>query len=250
MKLLTSIIDIDSIHVKESSFSLEDNHAQIEALANTIIDLGGLVNVPVVEEISLDEYELISGNLEYYAYLRAIQINSSLPDRLAVFISNKKNKKAISKQLEILETIENTQRNITVSAVPKNSELDLQIKNLESSVKHNNQAILTEIEKTKIELLTKIENSLPKPIPPLDAFNQILEPEIAVQIQRKLEFLGSTKAKKVVLRLQEISKRKNHKPFESFAEIVDVLREKQKNGSLRALISEGKMMAVIDRWNS
>ncbi len=249
MKLLTSIIDIDSIHVKESSFSLEDNHTQIEALANTIIDLGGLVNVPIVEEISLDEYELISGHLEYYAYLRAIQINSSLPDRLAVFISNKKNKKAISKQLEILETIENTQQDITVSAVPKNSELDLQIKNLESSVKHNNQAILTEIKKTKIELLTKIENSLPKPIPPLDAFNRILEPEIAVLVQRKLEFLGASKANKVVSQLQEISKGKNHKPFESFAEITGILREKQKNRIVR-LISEEKMIAFIDRWNS
>lgn len=251
MQLLTSIIDIDSIQVKDSLFDPERNVTKIEALANTIIDLGGLVNIPVVQQINLEDYELISGHLEYYAYLKAVQINSKLPDRLTVFISNKKNKAAISKQLEILETIENTQKDVptSVSTVTNSSEVDLQIKNLQSSIKHNSEVFQNEIEKLKTEFLSELENKLPKPIPPLEAFNRILEPEIALQLQRKLEFMGSSKAKKIVSGLQEVSKSENHKPFENFTEIVGLLKEKQKNNRTVRLISEEKMLALIDRWN-
>lgn len=249
MQLLTSIIDIDSIQVKDSLFDPERNVTKIEALANTIIDLGGLVNIPVVQQINLEDYELISGHLEYYAYLKAVQINSKLPDRLTVFISNKKNKAAISKQLEILETIENTQKGTPAPTVANSSEVDLQIKNLQSSIKHNSEVFQNEIEKLKTEFLSELENKLPKPIPPLEAFNRILEPEIALQLQRKLEFMGSSKAKKIVSGLQEVSKSENHKPFENFTEIVGLLKEKQKNNRTVRLISEEKMLALIDRWN-
>lgn len=248
MQLLTSIIDIDSIQVKDSLFDPEHNATKIEALANTIIDLGGLVNIPVVQQINLEDYELISGHLEYYAYVKAIQINSKLPDRLTVFISNKKNQTAINKQLEILQTIENTQKDISVPAVGNSSELDLKVKNIESSIKHNDEVFHSELEKLKIEILREIDNKLPKPIPPLDAFNRITEPEVAFEVQRKLEFLGAKKAQKVVSRLQEFSNQENHKPYKSFSEVVNVLKEKQKNRTVR-LISEEKMLALIDRWN-
>ena len=210
MQLFPSIIDIDSIQVKDSLFAHEHNATKIEALANTIIDLGGLVNIPVVQQINLEDYELISGHLEYYAYLKAIQLNSKLPDRLTVFISNKKNEAAINKQLEILETIENTQKDTSVTAVANSSEIDLQIKNLQSSINHNNEVLSAKMEELKTELFAEFENKLPKPIPILDAFNRILEPEISLKVKRKLQFMGPTKANKIVSEVEKISKRENH----------------------------------------
>jgi hypothetical protein len=90
MPLLTSIVDLVSIKVKKTDFSPDQKAAQIEALANTIIDLSGSVSVPVVKQISVNEYELISGYLAYYAYLKACEIDPNLPDRMEVFISDKK----------------------------------------------------------------------------------------------------------------------------------------------------------------
>lgn len=248
MELLTSIIDIDTIQAKSSPFDPAQKATQIEALANTIIDLGGLVNVPVVQQIGVDEYELISGFLEYYAYLKAHELNPRLPDRITVFVSNTKNQAAIRQQLEILQVIEAPQQNLSQFTTSNKSEIDLQIKNLESSINNINQNLSTSIEKLKGELLTEFEAKLPQPIPPLDAFNRILEPEIALRLQRKLEFLGASKAKKIVAQLQEVSKRKNHKPFQSFTEISEVLREQQKNRAIK-LISENNMLKLIDRWN-
>lgn len=249
MELLTSIIDIDSIQVKSSPFDPAQKATQIEALANTIIDLGGLVNVPVVQQIGVDEYELISGYLEYYAYVKAYELNPRLPDRITVFVSNTKNQAAIRQQLEILQVIEAPQQNLPQSTNSNKSEIDLQIKNLESSINNINQNFSASIEQLKGELLAEFEARLPQPIPPLDAFNRILEPEIALRLQRKLEFLGASKAKKIVAQLQEISKRKNHKPFQSFTEISEVLREQQKNRAVK-LISENNILKLIDRWNN
>jgi hypothetical protein len=249
MELLTSIVDIDSIQVKKTPFEPAQKATQIEALANTIIALGGLVNVPVVQQINVDNYELISGYLEYYAYHKARQINPRVPDRITVFVSNKKNQEAIRQQLEILQVIEDTQQNASQFTTPKQSEIDLQIKNLESFINNNNKLVFTVIEQQKAELLAAFEARLPQAIPLMDAFNRILEPEIAYKVQRKLElFLNTSKAKKVVAQLQEVSKSKNHQPFQTFSEILDILREQQKGRSVR-LISEGKMIQIIDRWN-
>lgn len=249
MALLTSIVDIDSIQVKYAPFSPAQRATQIEALANTITNLGGLISVPVVQQISIDDYELISGYLEYYAYRKARELNPLLPDRITVFVSNTKNQEAIRQQLEIFQVIENTNQNSSQSMILKQAETDLQIKNLESSIINGNKNFSTALEQMKAELLAAIETRLPQPISPLDAFNRILEPEIALQVQRKLEFLGASKAKKAVTQLQEVSKSKNHQSFQSFAEVLSVLRVQQKGRAIRQ-ISEKSMLAIIDRWNN
>ncbi len=245
MEILTSIIDIESIKVNNSLFTPTQKATQIEALANTIIELGGLINIPVVKQISIDDYELVSGYLEYYAYLKACEINRRLPARLTVFISNSKNQAAITKQLNILAAIENSKQNLDENKNSTDTEIDLKLNNLESSIRNSNKAIFDALEKQKIELLSVIETKIPQLIPPIDSFNRILEPEIAFHVQRKLELiLGKSKGKKFVELLLEVNKRETYKPFQAFSEILDVL--KSSNG--KRLISEVKMLDLIDRW--
>jgi hypothetical protein len=245
MKILTSIIDLESIKVNNSSFSITEKATQIEALANTIIELGGLINIPVVKQINIDDYELISGYLEYYAYVKACEINSNLPDRITVFISNSQNQTAINKQLDILATIDNSNQHLDENKNLINTEINLKLKNLESSINNSNKNISDALEKQKLELLSVIDAKIPQPVPPIDSFNRILEPEIAFQVQRKLELiLGKAKGKKFVTFLQEASKRKDYKPFQTFSEVIDVL--KSSNG--KRLISEVTMLNIIDKW--
>jgi histidyl-tRNA synthetase len=129
------------------------------------------------------------------------------------------------------------------------TETDLKLRNLESLVGNNHRAIINAISHLKAELIEEISAQLPKPLPPLEAFNRILEPEIAVQVQRKLESaLQIGKAKKVMEKLQEVSKNKNHTSFQNFAEVLAALKIEQK-GKLVGLISAEKMLVLIDRWN-
>jgi hypothetical protein len=251
MELLTSIIDLDSIQVKNSPFAPKEKATQIEALANTISALGGLVTIPVVEQISIDDYELIRGYLDYYAYLRARELSPHLPDRITVFVSTKKNQSAIRQQLDTLQAIEDTEHSLHQPTSLNQAGIDLQAKNLESFRKNSNQRLVTVIEQLKTELLEIIKTRLPQPIPPLDSFNRILEPEIAFKVQGKLEELLSSsrtknpkKAQQIVVKLQDANKRNNHQPFQSFAEVLDILKVQRGNKSMR-LISEGKMLKFI-----
>lgn len=247
MKLLTSIIDLDSIQVREASFSPEQKKTEITALANTIVDLGGSVSLPVVQQINLESYELISGYLEYYAYIKAREINPQLPDRIMVFVADNKNHVALHQQLSVLQSIESAKLPPSDSGTSNASDLELKTRNLEALVSNNHRLIVGAIAQLKTELIEEITAKLPKPIPPLlDAFNRILEPEIAHQVQRKLEFLGSAKAKKIVSRLQEVSKSKKRDSFQSFSDVLDALKPEQ---SRSRLMSEARMLDLIDRWN-
>ena len=250
MELLTSIIDLDSIQVKRSLFSPVQKSVEIEALANTVIDLGGLINIPVVQQVSIDEYELISGHLEFYAYCKAREIDPRLPDRMTVFVANKKNQAEIRQQLEVLQSIDTTWLNSSQPTTSRLSEKDLQLRNLEASLKNANQTFLTLITQFRVELFEAIAANSPQSIAPLDMFNRILEPEIAFQVQRIMEeSVGASKAKKAVVRLRELCQHENHRPFQSFAEILNLLKEQQKNRLVR-LISEEKMLAIIDSFQS
>jgi hypothetical protein len=252
MVLLTSIVDIDSIQVKNPPFTPEQHATQVEALANTIVDLGGVLNLPVVRQVSIDDYELISGHLEYYAYTKAHKINPHLPDRMTVFVADTKNQAEIYQQLEILQAVEATQPNSSQPTSANQSALDLQLKNFEVAISKDRKAMAEALDKLKTELISAFEARLPKPVPPLpplDAFNRIAEPEIALLVQQKLAILGPGKVKKVMLRLQEVSKQKNHQPFRSFADVVEALKEQQPKKSVK-LISEAKMLEIIDHWNN
>ena len=74
MDLQTSLIDLDSIEqIEKNNFSIDpsEKSAEIEILAKTVISIKGLLRIPVVEQIGIESYKLISGHFDYYAYLRA-----------------------------------------------------------------------------------------------------------------------------------------------------------------------------------
>ena len=93
MEIRTFQIDLDALQQPEQTTT-------DEALAQSIVALQGLLNVPVVERVGEDEYRLTSGHREYFAYMRAREIDPNLPDRLRVFIMP--NNEAVQEQLSLL----------------------------------------------------------------------------------------------------------------------------------------------------
>jgi hypothetical protein len=246
MELLTSIIDLESVRVRDTSFSPENNALQIEALAHAAIALGGLVNVPVVQQSSIEEYDLISGHLEYYAYCKACEIDPRFPDRMTVFISNKKNQAAMQQQLEVLRSIEESRSNVSPSTAVDLPRDALAIRNLESSFRQERESFVALITQMKERVLGEIESKLPQPVPPLNLFNNLLNAEAAYNVQRCLkEILGDKKTGKVITSLQAMCRGEGHHCFQSFAEVLDALKESRKNQAVR-LISSKKMLLIID----
>jgi hypothetical protein len=239
MPLLTSIIDLDSIYpVASSVFDPETYSTAIEALAHTIVDLDGLVTIPVVQSRGIDEYELLSGYLAYFAYCQARELSPQLPDRLSVFIASKKNTAAITRQIESLQLIQASAS--PRSSTPTSSDSSLQLKNLESRVDMGFERISGGFEQLRDQLLSAIDAKLPQSVAPLDAFNRILEPAVVHEIQQRLAFLGAKKVQKLVARLQAVKQQEETLVFRNFTEVLGALEKGQ--------LSQGKMLEVIDRW--
>ena len=242
MALFTSIVDLESIQVPNSDFKPELYATEIEALARKILHLEASIHIPVVRSLGIDEYELISEHLVYYAYLKARELDENLPDRLMVFIMDAKNEADIRAQLDVTAKIRQQVPNPDPSPV----NLDLRLDNLEGKVTQTSEQMTRAIAQLKIELLAAIDTKLPKPIPALEAFNRIDEPAIAHDAINKMAFLGIKKSQDIVQRLQEFKKKQQGKEFKSFAEVLEAIG---KNTRGARILSEKRMLEAIDRWN-
>ena len=241
MALFTSIVDLESIQAPNSDFKPELYATEIEALARKILHLEASIHIPVVRSLGIDEYELVSEHLSYYAYLKARELDEKLPDRLMVFIMDAKNEGDIRGQLEVTAKISQASK-----GDPGSANLDLKLGNLEGKVTHASKQMTDAIAQLKTELLAAIDTKLPKPVPALEAFNRILEPTIAHDALTKMEFLGGKTAQDIVQRLQESKKKQQGQEFKSFAEILEAIG---KNSRGHKILSEERMLKVIDRWN-
>lgn len=266
MSLLTSIVDLDSIQINSASFNPEDKQAEIESLAHSIAELKGLLNIPVVRSLGIDEYELVSGHLEYYAFLKARELDPELEDRMTVFVLKPKNEKAILKQLETSQAVQQ----VTVSSHQTTSEsgsvLILKVSNLEARVDQNARELSEAIEQLRNLLTTlpstiadlintrlvppEVPNQIPdftaqkQPVQKLalfEAFNRLTEPEVAVQVIRKLEFLGRKKAKKIVEALQAYKEAHQDAEFRQIGDVRQALG--------KGVLSEKAMLEIISNWN-
>lgn len=76
-------IDLESI-IAEPFAGLEE---EVNSLAKSIAKTRSVLDLPVVERTGVDEFTLKSGALQLEAYKRAMALNPSLPDRMAVLDS-------------------------------------------------------------------------------------------------------------------------------------------------------------------
>lgn len=109
MELRTFQIDLDSleeIKPQQLPFDIEAKEAELEYFARSVIKLGGLLRIPVVERTGIESYRLVEGHFDYLAYLKAREIDPDLPDRIRVFIMEKDNSEPIQTQLNVLRDLE------------------------------------------------------------------------------------------------------------------------------------------------
>ncbi len=107
MKLSTSLIAVKKINspVDRSTFSEND----LNSAAASILKAEGLINPLVVKRLSLDAYEVVNGHLEYYAAVRAREIDPLKGETIGAFIIDSDNEAALKEQVEILRNNAHTQ---------------------------------------------------------------------------------------------------------------------------------------------
>ncbi len=241
MDLSTSLIDIDSIEInhEETQSQFEAKKVEIEYLAHSIVNLKALLTIPIVQRTGVESYRLIAGQFEYYAFIKARELEPSLPDRIRVFIVDGKNTQPILEQVQAIKNLQSPQtidNNASNPVLLELGNIKSIIQSLATNITHN---ISLESSQLKSEMIENFQVYLPKPLPPLEAFNHISDPKVYGEVVKKLEFLGNKKAKKIADRLKEISNPKHDK----FATFNDVISELGKG-----YISKEKLLDVIDNW--
>jgi hypothetical protein len=238
MNLKTVIVDLDSIKTP----SCKGSTTEIEALANTIVQLRGLVSLPVIRKLAIDEYELISGELEFHAYVQAQAMDDSLPDRIMAFLADEQSTGPIVRQQEVLRTITGVSQ--TTTKTDTNSSLD--VSNLAAQIDRLSQSQSQSFTALQSAVISAIQDTIPQPLPLLAAMNRIQEPKVALQVRSKLAFLGDKKVQKIIQLLQ--TARQQGQEFQSCADIQKVLVEIRNQKPVK-LIGDKKMLEIIDRWH-
>jgi hypothetical protein len=230
LSIKTAIVDLDAILTPERP---EVPNSVIEALANTITQLKGLIHLPILKAVGIDEYELLLGQLEFYAYLQARTFDESLPDRLTVLIVDKKAEDTVYQQFQVVSQETNGSR------VESKSSASLDISNLENKLNRSLQSL----EKS---LLEAIEQKIPRPItvlPMLEVFNQS---GFRSQVRESFEVVLGQRARKKIeeaIACLEIA-------FKNvdLTKLIEVRRAltKSVNGKRNKIVSDEKLLKIME----
>lgn len=232
-KLSTLLVAVRKISspVSRSEFSEET----IESLAQLILGVEGLINPLVLRRTSIESFEVISGHLEYYAAVRAREIDLRKGEMINAFVLDEENE-TIIKQVNLLRP-EKSIPNDTNYSNPDGrlNNLETRLESRFTELQEQQKAIKTQLE----QRLQDLESKLPEKIEPLAVFNEWDLDKLSRGLKK-----GGIYPKQVLNIAQAII---DHRPFESLTDIVDKVKVTQGKRTVRA-ISEKKMLEIIDNW--
>ena len=242
MKLSTSLVAVKKITstVPRSNFLDED----LEKAAQLILQAEGVINPIILQRTSLNSYEVIDGDFEYYAAARAKEIDPRKGEMIGAFIIEEENEEVLKKQVELL-------RKPKVAAVaeptnPDSNALELRLTNLESRIENriselkNQQA--TDRQNLESEL-AELKNQIPTKLEPLDIFNNLSLPELAFRLRS-----GGYPEKTAAKIAESVGKERDKKKFNSLSDVVARVKIKQGKRQITG-ISSDKMVEIISNWS-
>jgi hypothetical protein len=203
-------VDITDINpsVPRETFS----ETELENLANLIIEMGGLIRPAILKKADnkkVDErYNIISGDLEYYASVIA---NQKAPDieMINAFVVDKEAENIALQQMKLLSS----SPGLITTPEKTNNPLELRMSNLEKRLETQLQAIREEYQKEIKRLEEKIIISPPShPSPPSKSILELLNTCDANQLN---------KARIPPASVNDFLKKRSEKPFDSLEDILN-----------------------------
>ncbi|MFW6295662.1 MAG: hypothetical protein ACOC04_00565 [Halothece sp.] len=180
MKLSTSLVAVRRItsSVPRSHFSETD----LEKAAKLILEAEGIINPIVLRRVDIQSYEVVQGDFEYYAAVKAREMNPRKGEMIGSFILEPDNEKAILEQVNLLrksdssvaesQTVlrENTE-NVIPPSIQETPQVNFPISDL-----------LTEIEKMLEGMIER------KMIPILESFRSEIHTVSSVEESRDKDY--------------------------------------------------------------
>ena len=189
-------VDITDINpsVARETFS----ETELENLANLIIEMGGLIRPAILKKADnkkVDErYNIISGDLEYYASVIA---NKKVPDIEMI------NAFVVDKEAENIALMQLLSRDKIID-----NPLELRMSNLEKRLETQLQAIREEYQKE----IKRLEEKIPPPPPSSKSILELLNTCDANQLKKGGILPAS---------VNDFLKKRSEKPFDSLEDILN-----------------------------
>ncbi len=223
------LVDVSSIHstVPRSQFSVN----QLETLAHSILSAGRLVSPLLLRQVGHDNYEVLIGDLGYYAALRAKEIDPRKGEVVSAFIIPPKLEDSAIEQLRYLSQLSDSPK-----PVPAN-EIDLHITQIESRLNmalHDLEASHRRDIKRLDDNIDSLKAKIPQRIEPLEAFNDLSLTALAQKLAA-----ANVRGKTARKMLEQIEVERQKEPFTSFADLASRL-----DG-----LSAKRVLSILDTWS-
>ncbi len=192
------------------------SETELENLANLIIEMGGIIRPAILKKADnkkVDErYNIISGDLEYYASVIA---NQKVPDieMINAFVVDKEAESIALQQIQLLSP----SPGLITKPEKIDNPLELRMSNLEKRLETQLQAIREEYQKEIKRLEEKIiisppPSASPPPSPPSKSILELLNSCDANQLKK----VGIPPAS-----VNDFLKKRSEKPFDSLEDVLN-----------------------------
>ena len=226
INLSTSLVDLDNITPKVdiSDFSADE----IENMANLIMTTGGVVRPIILKRTGIESCEIVTGDFEYHATVKASEIDPEHSGMIRGFIITEEQEENIREQQKILKgldspitespkntiEIQDSQvdltkmfNNLRLSLTKElNSQLDQKLQpittkldRLNTSSPTNTQSQINNIAEEKLENIeSKVDQLLPKKLPEIE---EIMNEQLKA-IRQKITNLSKQEALSILVQTQ------------------------------------------------
>jgi hypothetical protein len=242
---MTTFLMVDVASVTSSVPRSNFVEADLDILADMILESGGILKPLVLKKIGFEKYEVIDGYFEYYAAVRAREKNPSEGEMVNALIISPEEEEAVLKQAATLRGSESVDKPVESTIETKNSE-STRLVNVELRLEKQMNELRSEIAQERQiidDKLKQIADQIPKQVPPLDVFNTLSLSELTLRLI-SAGFTNQTAAKVA----ESVEKERKKKQFVSLSDVVARIKVTSGKRQVKGITSE-KMVGIVDSWS-
>ncbi len=224
-KISHAIVLVEDIH--SSLPRTEFSEADLDEAARLLLKIEGVITPPILLENGVDSYKLIDGHFEYYAALRAGEIDPLKGETInAYLVEDEADVAVYKKQVEIFRK--------KSSPSPSKPVVSREVNNLEENTVSEQLNVLIDAIKRLSDQVANISEQIALQTPTPEIEKPV--PEIS-QEKTLLEDINTLPIKKLIFKLEQIKTRKNvreniiearenpsFKPFTSNRELIKQIK--------------------------
>lgn len=228
-----SLVDVKSISsdVPRSNFG----EADLDNLADMILESGGLIKPLVLKGSGLEAYTVIDGHFEYYGAVRAKEKNPRQGEMVNACVISPKEENIIIKQASAIQHIDvlppaiSGTTNLESRLINLELRLEKQLNELKSQLMQERQITDDKVKKLESHIPEKAEQNNP-----LNLLNTLDKFELS----KKLGNSRISGAEKLAKAIVEARQKKPNKKFDDYRDVRKSVKGLGENG----------ILTIIDMW--